>query len=277
LNNNIPYFDTLFEELASGNIQVESVFGKHVHWGYWIEPKNADISFQSFSRATEQLTNQIIDYIQFEEGQQLIDVGCGFGGTLSSINEKYRNCSLIGLNIDPRQIERAQNLVQGKNGNEIQFLVGNACDLPFEKNSADCILAVESIFHFPSRTRFFNHAARVLKPGGRLILSDFVLPIWSLPLFFLSYLIYGKDLRRQYGKMKPILQGHYLKLANKSGFNLIIDSDITNNILPTYDALEKLFESQKRQSSTQSQATKYLGKLSRLGWLKYRIIVLERK
>src|SRR5438034_5931485 len=43
----------------------------------------------------------------------------------------------------------------------------DACALPFPDASFDRVLAVECIFHFPSRLRFLKEAARVLKPGGR--------------------------------------------------------------------------------------------------------------
>ena len=38
----LPYFDSIFGELASGNADVEAALGNHVHWGYWEDPQTAN-------------------------------------------------------------------------------------------------------------------------------------------------------------------------------------------------------------------------------------------
>ncbi len=93
---------------------------------------------------------------------------------------------LTGLNIDARQLAAAEAQTKPANGNKIGWVEADACRLPFEDNSFDRVLAVECIFHFPSREKFLAEAARVLKPGGYLAVSDFVptlmffgkTPIW---------------------------------------------------------------------------------------------------
>ncbi|MEZ4311032.1 MAG: methyltransferase domain-containing protein [Polyangiaceae bacterium] len=59
-------------------------------------------------------------------------------------------------------------------GSSVRWVEGDACALPFEDGSFDRVMAVECVFHFASRRRFFAEAARVLRAEGRLVLSDLV-------------------------------------------------------------------------------------------------------
>ena len=160
---------------------MEQIFGQHVHWGYWENPKLANGSIEDFQNATKALSEKLLALANIVNGQDVLEVGCGFGGTISIINDLFNNLKIKGLNIDQRQIDRAKEKVFQKNGNEITFIQGDACKLPFEANSFDLVLAVECIFHFPDRRTFFSEANRVLKQGGRLVLSDFVLSFCFRP------------------------------------------------------------------------------------------------
>ncbi len=275
--SNLPYFDFLLSQLAQHNPSLETSFGRHVHWGYWADPDSALCNDSDYADAAENLTVELTRLAGLQNGQKILDAGCGFGGTVAYLNEQYADMQLTGLNIDQRQLARAREMVQPLNGNQVEFIQGDACELPFEDNSFDRVLAVECIFHFPSRERFFEEVNRVLRPGGSLTLSDFVPSPVYLPISWAS----SKLLNRfnMFGTCHVhYTLGRYKTLAGRQQFSLS-GRNITRNTLPTYTYLKQLISgtSSSKASSALSGFTldtmRFLG-ASRL--LNYRLLVFKK-
>jgi ubiquinone/menaquinone biosynthesis C-methylase UbiE len=234
----LPYFDYLLSELNRRNPTIEKSFGRHVHWGYWADPRNATHEDDDFAQAAERLTLELCQLAQITEGGIVLDAGCGFGGTIASLNERFQRLQLVGLNIDARQLKRANQQVPPLHGNSIEFRHGDACDLPFPNGSFDRVLAVECIFHFPSRETFFREAARVLTPGGTLTLSDFVPSPWFRPICRLG-VTRGSRTINSIGRwdVSATLR-QYRHLARRAGLIPTAARDITAHTLPTYPYLQ---------------------------------------
>ena len=265
-----PYFDSLFPQLEAGNADIETAFGRHVHWGYWPEPGRAARNAADYGAAAERMTVELTDAAGAADNQSVLDVGCGIGGTIASLNERFSGMRLIGLNIDRRQLDYARGQVKARDGNQVEFVEGSASKLPFPDASFDAVLAVEAIFHFPDRAQFFAEVHRVLKPGGKLALSDFVPAAWILPTlwFKVDAGYYGKvDLRYTLRR--------YRSLAARTGFKPVVERNVTANTLPTYDYLRSLPRpAEQRHVGVASTIMLYLN--SRFGLVRYSILGFEK-
>ena len=270
-NISMPYFDITLERLSRGDATMQKAFGRHVHWGYWANPDQADGSVEDFAIAAENLCQRVYTAAGVKEQDRVLDAGCGFGGAIASLNEQFQALDMTGLNIDPRQLDRARQQVQPLANNRIAFVEGDACQLPFPDASMDVVLAVECIFHFPSRAAFFREVRRVLRPGGRLGICDFV----STPVF--------KALQKFLAMFtKPMLSGtfgranssftlsDYRRLAQQTGFRLTSQEDITQQTLPTYPVVRHVFDRAGSPKAVRDVAA--VEKITQAGLLRYVIL-----
>lgn len=273
-----PYFEKLFAQLEAGDPQTLAAFGRHVHWGYWSDPATATGAAEDYGSGAERLCEQVVARAGIRNGDRVLDVGCGFGGTIASLNERYSNLRMVGVNIDSRQLARAARLITPQNGNAVEWITADAAALPFEAGSFDVVLAVECIFHF-DRPQFLKEAGRVLQPGGNLTISDFVPEERALP--FLEMANFGGDesIRWSYGQIDlACTSQRYAALAADAGLRISQDIDITQHTLPTYDFLRKSVENWPRPGEMDQfqKATRSLEKASRKGFLQYRILRFEK-
>jgi SAM-dependent methyltransferase len=162
------YFDFLIDGFRRGWT------GRHVHLGYWDDPPSLSTPLApgEFERAQQRLTNLAVGAGELGEGCEALDVGCGFGSLLEALARTPR-MRLTGVGNDPRQLAICGSIARGDA--TLALVEADACALPFPSERFDRVFCIEAIFHFSSRANFLAEAARVLKPGGKLVMTDILL------------------------------------------------------------------------------------------------------
>jgi len=140
-----------------------SLWGEHVHHGYWIRGD------ESKEKAQLQLIEHLAELARIKPGSHILDIGCGFGGSSLYLAKHYR-ASVTGITISPVQVEMAIKAAAGERL-DTKFLLMDAEAMSFQ-NKFDVLWSVESISHYENISVFFASAAKLLKPGGCFAITD---------------------------------------------------------------------------------------------------------
>ncbi len=147
-----------------------------MNYGY--QPLEADAPRLELSEADEperyciQLYHRVAQAAGPIEGKDVLEVGSGRGGGASYVHRYLKPRKVVAADFSRAAVDLANRRL---GGDGLTYVEGDAEDLPFEADSFDVVLNVESSHCYPSRPRFFAEVRRVLRPGGVLSLVDIFL------------------------------------------------------------------------------------------------------
>ncbi len=143
-----------------------------MHFGYYKFPMNP------FKReAMLDLMNRfVISNLKLDEDDKVVyDLGCGLAAPIRTFARMYPEKKIKGVTIVEWQIKKAGELnrQKGLDGN-IELVLGDYTNLPFDDNSCDAAYALESACHCPGEDKaaFVHEMMRVLKPGKNFVIVD---------------------------------------------------------------------------------------------------------
>jgi ubiquinone/menaquinone biosynthesis C-methylase UbiE len=141
-----------------------------MNWAYEEDPPMALPLAESDEpkRFFIQLYHRIATQVDFS-GKRVLEVSCGHGGGASYLVRTLRPASYTGLDLNPVGIDFCRKM---HNLPGLDFVHGNAEDLPFADQSFDAVINVEASHLYSRFPRFLAEVARVLRPGGYFLYTD---------------------------------------------------------------------------------------------------------
>jgi SAM-dependent methyltransferase len=164
-----------------------------------------------------------------KESEVVLDLGSGAGFDAFLASPKVgKTGKVIGVDMTDGMLVKARENAKKGNYTNVEFRKGDIENLPVDDNSVDAIISNCVINLAPNKEKVFKEVYRVLKPGGRLMVSDVVL-LKPLP----DKLKNDEDLL--IGCISgAILKQDYLKLLEKAGFTDITIHKEIPAFLPDY-------------------------------------------
>lgn len=119
----------------------------------------------------EYATNRLaIDALADLDPTNVLDIGCGTGAALRHASRRWPSARFVGVDPVSRMVEIARERLEKHPGESaIELRVGSAENLPAGDDAFDLILAFDSFDHWRDTRAGAREAARVLAPGGRLV------------------------------------------------------------------------------------------------------------
>jgi len=156
------------------------------------------------------------------EGETVLDLGSGAGFDCFLAAEKVgEKGKVIGVDMTPEMLERARENARKGNYTNVEFRLGEIENLPVADNAADVLISNCVINLVPDKRRVFKEAFRVLKPGGRLMISDIVL-LKELPAFIKN------SIEAYIGCISgAIMRDEYISAIEAAGFHKVSIIDET--------------------------------------------------
>lgn len=205
------------------------LMGPDLHYGYFEE------GVDDLQAATHALTRRMAQHGRLSADLDVLDVGCGTGGPACFLAQECR-CRVHGISTSKVGVEEARRRAEARGlGDRMRFAYGDGMDNGLPDASFDRIWVLQASHFMRHKDRLFAESARVLRPGGRMVLGDIMLraPMPMIEVvkhrdqFLLLHQVFGR------AKMEPLES--YRAWATDSGLRVDVLEDLSVETQPTFE------------------------------------------
>lgn len=207
------------------------LLGDELHYGVFESPTDP------LDVATRALTARMVDAAHLGEapsGTRVLDIGCGSGAPACAMATAY-GVDVVGITTSAVGVETARDRAASLRLSGVSFEQRDGMANGFPDASFDVAWALESAHLMRDRPALVSEMARVLRPGGRLVLCD-LLRFREIPFAEVrDRRVDFATLREAFGDAHFESLDYYVEAAQSHGLEVEVADDLTEATLPTFD------------------------------------------
>lgn len=210
------------------------IWGENIHLGLF------ESEGESLHTASDRTNQRIAATAGLSAEQNVLEVGCGYGAVARHL-AKTVGCQVVATNISKRELAEARRLTNEAGlDDRVQFLYGDFHGLDFEPETFDVYWCQESFLHAADKAQVLQEAYRVLKPGGRLVLTELLVRDGT-----------PDDIRERIyervGSPEMWDAPAYRQEMHNLGFRMEVEEDWSPNVARTYGWVREQLEERRKE------------------------------
>jgi tocopherol O-methyltransferase len=133
-----------------------------------------DDEYRGHAKALENTNRTLARIAEIDASDRVLDAGCGLGGSSFWLAQNL-GARFVGITLAQSQVDQARRIAARRGlSDSVEFECADFACTPFPNNSFDIVWALESLCHAEIKPSFYGEAARLLRPGGRLVIAEFM-------------------------------------------------------------------------------------------------------